>query len=264
VTALAGAGRLGRDLRMLKDQVRYEQLSFWRNPIGAGFTVVFSVVFLVLLAASAGDSKIGFLGGIRVVQYYVPGFAAYGVMAACFNMLAINLVVRREMGLLKRLRLSPIPKWMVMGAIFANSAIVAAVQVVLLLVIGRLAYHVQLPHSWAALVLALLVGDLCFTAIGVAASTAIPNQDSAGPVVSIVFFLLLFLSGLWFPIKPGSGLATASAWFPVRHLLLATFAPFDLRPGSSPWSWGDLLVMAAWGAAATAVAYRRFRWEPRR
>lgn len=256
-------GPLG-DVVMVARQTGYEQLAFWRNRIGAIFTVGFSTVFLVLLAAGGGGSRISFLGNIRQIQYYAPGFVAYGVMSACFNMLAITMVVRRETGLLKRLRLSPLPNWVMMGAIFVNALIVAAVQVVLLLVIGRLAYHLQLPHNYLALILAIVVGDICFTALGVAASTLIPNQEAAGPSVSIVFFVLLFLSGLWFPLKSGSGLARVSSIFPVRHLITAVFAPFDLRPGVSPWSWNDLGVMAIWAVVGAVVATRRFKWEPRR
>ena len=65
-------------------------------------------------------------GHIKLDHYYVPGFCAYGVMAACFTILAITLVNRREMGLLKRLRLSPLPTWMLMAAVFVNSMIIAA------------------------------------------------------------------------------------------------------------------------------------------
>jgi ABC-type polysaccharide/polyol phosphate export permease len=81
-------------------------------------------------------------------------------------------------------------------------------------------------------------------------------------MVSIVFFVLLFLSGLWYPIPKNSGLAQFSSIFPVRHLILATDAPF--RPGVSPWSAGDLLVMAIWGVIGFFVALRRWSWTPRR
>jgi ABC-2 type transport system permease protein len=260
-----GMARLDRrNMTLVARQVGFEQLSFWRNPIGAGFTVVFSVLFLVLLGASGGTSRVADLGGIKLIQYYVAGFAAYGVMSACFNMLAINMVIRREMGLLKRLRLSPLPRWIMFTAIFTNAFVIALVQAVILLVVGRFGYHAVLPTQWGALTIALLVGVFCFTALGVAASTVIPNQDSAGPITSIVFFVLLFLSGLWYPLKAGSGLAQISGWFPVRHLITATFAPFNLARGASPWAWHDVLVMLVWGGAATVVAVRRFRWEPRR
>jgi ABC-2 type transport system permease protein len=249
---------------MVLRQVYYEQLNFWLNPLAALFTVGFSVVFLVLLGSSAGNSTSTLLGGAKVVQYYVPGFVAYGIMATCFNALATSLVVRRETGLLKRLRLSPLPTWAMLVSICANAVIVSFVQVVVLLLIGRFAYHVQFPHNLAALVVALVVGAVSFTAIGIAVSTLIPNQEAAGPVVSIIFFVLLFLSGLWYPIDPHSGLAKVSAYFPIRHMIVAVYAPFNTQRGVSGWSWGDLGALAIWGAVAVVVAFRRWSWAPRR
>lgn len=253
-----------RDVNLLGRQTYYEQLTFWKNPIGAVFTVAFSVVFLILLGSSAGNNRISYLGQIRVIQYYVPAFAAYGVMSACFSVLCINLVVRRETGLLKRLRLSPLPTWVMLGGLLLSTFIVVVIQVALLLIIGRVAYDVQLPHTPLALALTLAVGVLCFTALGIAASTFVPNQEAAGPIVNIVFFVLLFLSGLYYPLQSGSALARVAAYFPVRHLITATFAPFDNRQHVSPWAWNDLLTMAIWGVVASYVALRRFRFEPRR
>jgi ABC-2 type transport system permease protein len=251
-------------LHMVLRQVYYEQLNFWLNPIAAIFTVGFAVVFLVLLGSSAGSSTSSVLGGEKVIQYYVPGFVAYGVMATCFNALATSLVVRRESGLLKRLRLSPLPTWAMLAAICINAVIVCAVQVTVLLLIGTFAYHVHFPHNVAALVVALVVGATAFTAIGIAVSTLIPNQEAAGPVVSIVFFVLLFLSGLWYPISPHSGLAQVSGYFPIRHMIVAVYAPFNVRPGASAWSWGDLGAMALWGFVAVLIALRRWTWAPHR
>jgi ABC-2 type transport system permease protein len=250
--------------RMVLRQLYYEQLNFWLNPIGAVFTVGFSVVFLVLLGSGAGNSTSSALGGVKVIQYYVPGFLAYGVMSICFTSLATSLVIRREMGLLKRLRLSPLPTGAMLSAICANAIVISFLQVVVLLLIGRLGYHVHMPHNAAALAVALAVGVMSFTAIGIAMSTLIPNQEAAGPVVSIVFFVLLFLSGLWYPLDPHSGLAQVSSYFPIRHMIVAVYAPFDTRPGVSGWSWGDIGVMAIWGAVAALVAVRRWSWAPRR
>jgi ABC-2 type transport system permease protein len=252
------------DLKLVGRQIYYEQMNFWLNPIAAVFTIGFSVVFLILLASSAGNSHSSTLGGVRVVQYYVPAFIAYGLMATCFTTLTTSLVVRREMGLLKRLRLSPLPTWVLLAAIVVNAVIITFVQVVLLLLIGRFGYQVAFPHNVAALVVALLVGAAVFTALAVAVSTLIPNQEAAGPVVSIVFFVLLFLSGLWYPIDPHSGLAQFSAWFPIRHLIVAVYATFDSRPGVSGWSWRDIGDMAIWGAVAIVVAARRWSWAPHR
>ena len=253
------------DIKLVGRQVRYEQLSFWLNPIGAAFTVGFSVVFLILLGASAGNSRISYYGNIRLIQYYVPGFVAYGVMAACFNILAITLVNRREMGLLKTAPPQPIAHLGVADRRrLLSSMIVAAVEVVVLLAVGRIGFSVHPPSNVGAFMVAIIVGMISFSALGVAMSTLVPNQDAAGPIVSIMFFVLLFLSGLWFPLKPGSGLAQFASYFPVHHFIAAVFAPFDTQKGVSPWAWHDLLVVALWGLAGGIVAVRRWKWAPRR
>jgi ABC-2 type transport system permease protein len=252
------------DIRPIARQVRFEQLAFWLNRLGAIFTIGFSVVFLVLIGAAVGHQRVPYLGNIEYIQYYVPVFVAYGVMAACFTMLAINLVVRRETGLLKRLRLSPLPIWILLSAIFVSTMIVALIQVVVLLLIGRFGYGVAFPQSVDAFVVALAVGILSFTAMGIAISTVIPNQDTAGPLTAAVFFALLFLSGLWFPIKATSALAKISSVFPVHHFMEAVFNAYTAQRGVSPWAWHDLLIVAIWGAVATVVAVLCFRWAPRR
>lgn len=266
MTAILGTGSRPATsyARMVVRQLYYEQLNFWLNPLAALFTVGFSVVFLVLLGSSAGSSTSSTIGEVKVVQYYVPGFISYGVMSTCFNALATSLVVRRETGLLKRLRLSPLPNWAMLGAICANAVVISFLQVVALVLIGRFGYQVAFPHNLAALAVALVVGTICFTAIGIAVSTLIPNQEAAGPIVSIVFFVLLFLSGLWFPLDPHSGLAQISSYFPIRPMIMAVWATFDPRSGISGWSWGNIGAMAAWGAAGVAVALRRWDWAPHR
>jgi ABC-2 type transport system permease protein len=253
------------DVRLVGRQVWYEQLSFWLNPLGAFFTLGFSTIFLILLGAIAGNSKIGSgYGAVKLTQYYLASFTAYAIMAACFTVLASTLVNRREMGLLKRLRLSPVPTWSLLSAIFLSTMIVALLQVGILLGVGTLGFGDHLPPQGLAFILAIVVGMFSFTALGIGMSTLVPNPDAAGPMISIVFFLLLAFSGLYFPIKPGSTLANISGYFPVRHLITAVLASFNLPPGANPWAWHDLLVMAIWGVAGVVVALRRWRWAPRR
>ncbi len=259
-----GSFRGVSDAGLVVRQVGFEQLSFWLNPIGALMTIAFSVVFLILLGATAGKSTVGSYGGIKLLDYYVAGFCGYGVMASCFTILAITLVNRRETGLLKRLRLSPLPTWMAMDALIINAIIVAALGVVLLLTVGWLGYGVSVPAHWAPFIVTLLVAMVCYSAMGVGVSTLVPNQDSAGPIVSLTFFILVALSGLWFPIAPGSGLATFADFFPIRHLIDALVGSFTGQPGTPYWPWRDLGVMLIWGVGGIVVGLRRWSWSPKR
>jgi len=264
-TPIVGSFRGVSDVKMVGRQVFFEQLSFWLNPLAAGFTLGFSTIFLVLLSAISGNSKVhsGY-GNALLHQYYLGSFLAYGIMSACFTVLAQTIVNRREMGLLKRLRLSPIPTWCMLAAIFVSTVLIALYQVVLLMAVGMIAFHDHAPTHWLAFVVTLVVGILSFTALGLGVSTLVPNADAAGPMISIVFFLLLAFSGLYFAITPGSTLATVSGYFPVRHLITALEGCFNLPPGAPTFAGHDLLIMAVWGLGGAILAFRRWQWSPRR
>jgi ABC-2 type transport system permease protein len=263
VTPTSGSFQGVSDLKLIARQARYEQLSFWLNPIGAIFTIGFSTVFLLIFESTAGNSTIKTLGGIKLIQYYVPGFVAYGIMSSCFSILSITLVNRREMGLLKRLRLSPAPTWILMSAVFISTLTVCVIQIVLMLAVGR-AYGVHGPANLLPFLLAIVVGMFSFTALGMGVSTLVPNADAAGPVVNIIFFIVLAFSGLYFPLPPGSTLAKITDYLPVRRLIVSLQDSFNHIPGTSPWAWHDLGVIAIWGAVGVYFALRRWQWAPRR
>ena len=81
-----------RNLALLWHQVRYEQLSFWRNPQSAFFTFVFPVVIITLFGAMfRGGARGSYFYGLSALQYYVPTIAAVSVLGSCYSQLAIVL-----------------------------------------------------------------------------------------------------------------------------------------------------------------------------
>ena len=89
-------------------QVSFEQKSFWRNPASAFFAFLFPIIFLVVPRCSR-DPPAGRLGRCEANDYYIPALVAFGVMGACFTNIAITLSLRRDNGILKRLRGTPLP-----------------------------------------------------------------------------------------------------------------------------------------------------------
>jgi ABC-2 type transport system permease protein len=254
-------------MRLLLWQVRYEQLSYWRNPASAFFTFAFPLVFLVIFASLNNGSTIDLLGGLAYNQYYIPAIIAFGIMSATYTQLAITLSLRRHSGVLKRFRTTPLPAWAVIGGVLGNSAVVALFITILTTGLGMLAYGVTFPGHYAALAIALVVGAITFSTLGVMVATFVPNGDAAPAVVNAVFFPVLFLSGTFFPVRDGSTVARIADLFPVRHFNLSVFAAFDPRT-THGWrhgfGWNHIYVMAAWAVVAGVVAVRRFRWEPSR
>ncbi len=215
-----------------------------------------------MLAMSGATRRATAIADLGLIQSSVPAFAAYGLMSACYNNPGISMVIRRETGLLKRLRLSPNPSWALVGAILANAAVISIVQVVVLPLIGRYGDGVVLRHVCAPFILAIAV-DV----------SPLPRSVPRSPLSSALRSPPVRSSassssaGCWsrecFPLTAGSGLAKLANDVPIHHLILATAAPFDAR-GASPYAWRGRLFVARWHAAGSVLAVRRFRWEPHR
>jgi ABC-2 type transport system permease protein len=251
------------DLALVGKQVRYEQKSYWRNPGAAFFTFAFPLVFFFILTSAAGGQtdKQDLGPGVKLSQYYTPSILAYAIMGACLLAVSLTMVRQREDGILKRYRGTPAPAWSIVGGVIGSSVIVAALLSLVVLVFGKLVYGVKLPASHLLpLVLTILLAALVFCALGIAISSLIPNMDSGPALINLPFFILVFISGTYFPVS--GTLAKVSAYFPLRPFITGMFREFNPYATGSVWPWHDLRSLAIWGVVAVVVAVRRFRWMP--
>ena len=262
MTTAAVTSRLPRrrgTLRLLAHQVRYEQLSFWRNPQSAIFTFVFPVVFITIIGALFGGvSKSSYFGGLSALQYYVPTIAALSVLGSCYGQLAVALAARRQNGMLKRARATPLPAWGYFAGLLAHCVLVSVVDVALIVTVGHL-YGVPFPADWPAIVLTLVLAAASFCALGVAVASVIANAEAAPAVAQLILFPLLFLSGTYLPIH-SQLLNRIAGYLPVRPFNEALTGPLAEHGGAD---WRHLAVLAAWGGLGAFIAVRRFRWNPR-
>lgn len=257
--AAATPGR-GADLALVGRQIVAEQKTFWRNPLSAGFTFVFPLMFLVIFSSLQTGTRIKELGNIRYTEYYVPGIVAFSIISACFTNLSINLVNRRDTGILKRLRGTPLPAWGLLAGLLASEAIVSVILSILTLGLGMVAYGNAAPRHVVWLILALVLGAATFCALGVAVTVIIPNADSAPAIVNFLVFPLLFLSGTFFPVD-NQVLNHISDLFPIRSFQQALFQATDPIHTASRPAIRYLLTMLGWLVAGAVVAITKFRWE---
>jgi ABC-2 type transporter len=103
-----------------------------------------------------------------------------------------------------------------------------------------------------------------FCCLGFAVASLISNVDAAQPVVQAIVLPLSFISGVFVATSELPGwLAGIGKVFPVEHLAAALLAAYNPHTTGSGLRWGDLAILAAWGAAGLVIAIRRFRWLPR-
>ena len=75
----------------------------------------------------------------------MPSLITYGVANTAFGGLAIILVIRRELGILKRIRATPLPAAMYLAATLCSILLVFVLQATTIMALGRLFYDWHLP-----------------------------------------------------------------------------------------------------------------------
>jgi ABC-2 type transport system permease protein len=187
----------------------------------------------------------------------------YGCANTAFAGLAIQLVVRRELGILKRLRATPLSATTYIAATLASTLIVFVLQAIALFVLGRVLYGTPLPHALGSLVLAIVIGAAAFAALGVATASLIRSAEGSSAVVNFILLPMAFLTGSFGPThRYPAFLRAIGDVLPLKYFINIVNAVY-LRSHSIWTKPGALGVLAAWGATGLVVAALKFRWEPR-
>ena len=246
-------------MRRFLHEVRVQQLVFWRSKEAALFIFLFPLLLFVLLAAIYGET----IDGVPAPQVLLAGLIAYGCANTAFAGLAIQLVVRRELGILKRQRATPLPASTYLAATLTSTLIVFSLQTVALFVIGRLFYGTPFPDEIGSLIPAIILGAVVFAALGIAAASLIRSAEGSSAVVNFILLPMAFLTGAFGPTENfGAFLRAIGALLPLKYFVDIVNAVY-LR-GQAIWTKpGAIAVLLAWGATGMVVAALKFRWEPR-
>ncbi len=232
-------------------QFRLERKMFWRNPSAAFFNFLLPLLLLVLTATAFGVADEG-------LDVLIPGVAGMGILATTFTSLAFNLTWLRDEGILKRIRGTPMPPTAYVAGLIGSAALNAALQVAIVVTIGNLVYGVDWPHDPALLVLFTVLGLVCFSALGIAFSHVIPNEEAAPAYTNAVFLPLIFISGVFYSADElPDALKVIAEALPLKHLIdgLSEAIVGGGDAGTAA------LVLAAWTVVGVVLAVRFFRWS---
>ena len=247
-------------MRLFFHELKAQQRLFWRNREAAFFSFLFPIILLVLLGSVYGDEPIE---GVQAATYLLAGLLGYGVAASAFAGLAITLVVRREQGLLKRVRGTPLSPVTYLAAVIASTVIVIGLQVAAQIMIGRFVLDAHWPASPLSFAVAILLGAAAFAALGLAITALVRTAEGSSAVVNAIYLPMAFISGAFFSTREMPAFLEAiSEVLPLTYLLRLIRATFVEGQGLDSDA-GALAAVLVWGAAGVFFAIRMFRWEPR-
>ncbi|MEO9176389.1 MAG: ABC transporter permease, partial [Gaiellales bacterium] len=169
----------------------------------------------------------------------------------------------RDSGILKRVRGTPLPPAVYLGALAGSMALVLALEAVIIVAVGSTLLGLKAPDSPVELLGLVVLGAFAFAALAFAIVPLVPAAEGSSALISSVYLPLLGLSGAFFPLhRLPVSLRELAEVLPLSHLLSALRAAYG-GGGMSSHDAAGLLVTVAWALAGALVAVRRFGWEPR-
>jgi ABC-2 type transport system permease protein len=247
-------------VRLFLHELRTEQLLFWRNREAAFFTFFLPIIFFLVFGSIYGNDRIS---GVRGAAFLEAGMIGYGVASTAFAGLAITMVIRREGGVLKRIRGTPLPPATYVGAVLASTLVTFLIEAALIVVLGRVLFSVGFPDRPLSLLATLAIGAATFAALGLGLTGAVRSAEGSSAVVNAVYLPMAIISGTFFsPAKYPGFLKAIADVLPLTYFTKLTRNVMVHH--HHVWAdTGSLGVIALWGAVGAVAAIRGFRWQPR-
>src|SRR6266567_3851534 len=141
--------RRGSSMRLFRHELRSQMRLYGRSRELAFFTFALPLIMFFLLGSVYGNDRIKAEGNVRAADYLLAGMLGYGAIATGFAGLSIMLVIRRESGILKRVRATPLPAWAYVVALLCTTLIAFALEAVCMIAIGRIFFHTHVPNLFS-------------------------------------------------------------------------------------------------------------------
>jgi ABC-2 type transport system permease protein len=252
-------------------QGRLEIRQFLRSRESVVFTMLFPVV-MIFIFASIFKGTLG--GGVSFTQYFVTGMIATGLMTVGFQSLAIQIPIERDRGVLKRLRGTPMPKWVYFAGKVVMVAVIGVAETVLLLAVAALFFDLTLPDTagrWLTFGWVSALGITACTLCGIAFSSLARTGRSAPATVTPVALVLQFISGVFFVFTDlPAWMQQVASIFPLKWMcqgLRSVFLPteFGTQEPAGSFELGRVaLVLGLWCVIGLVLCLFTFRWTSKR
>jgi imidazolonepropionase-like amidohydrolase/ABC-type multidrug transport system permease subunit len=220
---------------------------FWMTAFPVGFLLLFGFVM------ARGDA--------RVTTMMMPGLLTTTLLSGSLFGLAFPLVQQRENGLLRRLRVTPVPSAAIAVAHAVTSLMTGFVSLIVLMLLARMIFKVQLAGSWVTLAVVFVCGAVALIPVGLLVGSTARNIRTAPAISNLLFFPLMFLSGsaIPFAVLP-DGVKRFARLLPTTYLV-DTYSSVIVRGEGVLAILGSLVVLIGVGVVGIVLSSMLFRWE---
>lgn len=233
---------------------------FVRDAGNLFFAIVFPGMLLAILGLAMPDftTPLPELGGLRVVDIYLPVVLGMAIATVGITTLPQYVASYREKGVLRRFATTPLGATRLLVAQILVQGLALVVAVALAVTVGMVLFDISAPSNIVAAVLAVVLALVGVAAVGMLIAALAPSARVATGISMLVFFPLLVVAGVW---TPGPAmpdvLATIGEYTPVGAGVQGLQEAFA---GNWP-SMLQIVVPLVWAVVAGSLAAKLFRWS---
>ncbi|MFT5658485.1 MAG: ABC-2 type transport system permease protein [Gammaproteobacteria bacterium] len=224
------------------------------------------IVEKLLIAAYAGSNqplnKTAVEGDeVRYVDWVIPGVIAMNMMWGALFGIGFVIVRYRKMGVLKRLRATPVTSIEFLTAqIMSRLWLLVAVNMAIYVGMDFF-FDFRMYGSYLNLFIVFTLGCICLICCGLLIAARISNEEVANGALNLFSWPMMFLSGVWFSLEGAHPWMQKFALIlPLTHVVEA--AREIMIDGASLLEVSDhLLVLGLTSIVLLLIGAKIFRWE---
>ena len=204
------------------------------------------------------SSRVWFNADLKSRDYFVPGVVVNIIALVTLILTAMAIVREKEIGTMEQLMVTPIRPIELMTGKMLPFAAVGLVDMVLIVIVARLLFHVPFRGNG----LMLLAASICFllTSLGTGLfiSTISRTQQQAMMTTFLFFLPSFLLSGFAFPIRNMPEAVQYLTFLnPVRYFMDIVRGVF-LKGSGVTVLWPQMLALAVIGVLVMTLSATRF------
>jgi ABC-2 type transport system permease protein len=232
---------------------------FLREPLGAIGMLVLPVFTYVFLGQMFSRGR-PVANQAAFLSYVIPTFAAILIAINAAVSLVTIVAIYRESGILKRLRATPLRPRTILVAHVLVKLMFTAITLLLMTLAGRRYFPVGVHLPLVSFGAALLLSTWSILALGFVIASVVRTPRFAQPAAGFVFYPMVALSGLFFPIARLPPAARALA-----RVMPLTYVVSLLRGIVTGEGWmahlTDVAALVAVFLISMFLTAKLFRWE---
>ena len=191
-----------------------------------------------------------------VVMVTVIGILGNGLFGA-----GLRAVQEREANILRRYKVTPLGPLPLLVASTVTGLFVYMPYVVLMFVLAKGIYGMQLPAHMGSVFVFVALGVIAIRSLGLIVAAVVNTTQESAILIQVLYMAMLFLSGTTIPtsVLPG-WLNTATQFIPATHIV-SGLQGLMIRNENIAQVWKASLALIATGMLGTLLAVKLFRWE---